>query len=211
MQQEFEQFVGSLFDELDEAWADLEANQARLAETSQELAEKQADLAGLEENWTADRRQCNESLQRRVVELEKERLVLLHELDAVRSRSEEFKVRLAEHQRRVAAERSGWQSELRLLREVLDRHAGGPSRRLESEADSQDECLPTDEELDVVVERNVATTCESMRPAATTTGRPQPASKGTSADPVLGSVLSQIEMLQCEVTRPRNGNGPRYG
>ena len=103
VQQEFEQFVGSLFDELDEAWADLETNQNRLAEASQELTEKQADLAGLEDNFTADQRQRDESLQQRVVELEKERLMLLGELESMRSHSDEFKLRLAEQQRRVAA------------------------------------------------------------------------------------------------------------
>src|ERR1700676_225969 len=120
VQEEFEQFVGALFEEIDDAWADLEANQARLDEASQELAATQSGFVGPDENWQADQLQRDESLQQRVVELEKERLVLLRELETVRARSEELKQRLAEHQRRIAAERSDWQSELRLLREVLD-------------------------------------------------------------------------------------------
>lgn len=220
VQQEFEQFVGSLFDELDEAWSDLEANQARLADASQELAEKQADLAGLEENFTADRRQRDESLQQRVVELEKERLILLGELEAVRSHSDEFKLRLAEQQRRVAAERSDWQSELRLLRDVLERHARGSMGRVDLESSARTDSLLSDDELEAVVERSMTTPRDGKRGGKSSHANEPPlqraaapaATRGHSlaaSDPVLGTVLSQIEMLQREVNRPRDGKGQR--
>ncbi len=221
VQQEFEQFVGSLFDELDEAWSDLDANQARLAEASQELADKQSDLAGLEENFSADRRQRDESLQQRVVELEKERLMLLGELETVRSHSDEFKLRLAEQQRRVAAERSDWQSELRLLRDMLERHARGSLGRVELESSARADSLLSDDELEAVVERSMATSRDGKRGGNSSHAGESPpraaplaASRGNSlagSDPVLGTVLSQIEMLQREVNRPRDGKGQRRG
>ena len=74
--------------------------------------------------WEQDHRQRTDALQRRVVELEKDRLVLKLELESARSQATDLHETLTELQRQIAAERSEWNIELRMLRDVLDRQAG---------------------------------------------------------------------------------------
>jgi hypothetical protein len=122
-QEELEEFVISLFEGLDAAWTEVEEDHARLKLERQKMTGAQADFSARRTQWEYDHRQRNDALQHRVVELEKDRLVLKVELESARSQATDLLATLNELQRQIAAERTEWNLELRMLRDVLDRQA----------------------------------------------------------------------------------------
>ncbi len=121
-----EQSLGLMFDEVDASWDQLDHDRSWIDTRRQEIKQAQVDLAAQRSQWEADRQQWHDALQQRVVELEKDRLMLQSELESARTRAGELTQALADERQRSATERAEWTEELRLLREALDRQPAGP-------------------------------------------------------------------------------------
>lgn len=200
-----EQFVALLFDEFDTIREKLDDEQMRLDEQRHELREAEAQIDAERSQWETDRQHWHDALQKRVVELEQDRLSLTAELEAERRRTSEMAQAAADQHRQFVAERAEWAAELRDLRQMIRGEAavklsGPPPRKDETPVDA----LHADEEaLKVDLKRIEAATShpvEMLIPAAV---RSKPAASKPAVDPVLGPLLSQFQQLQKDVARRR--------
>jgi chromosome segregation ATPase len=170
--------------DLDGAWQQVEQereqSQAELARQKAEVEEERQRMELRREETKTDQPAANEEREAQIRRLEKERdelvqqqRLLAAELDTVRSRAAEMAERLAHEESRMAAERARWGDELKRMRQVI-----------ESLARQQ-------------AEQPLSAT----RPAAA--AETTPAGRPPQADPVLGSVMAQFEMLQRDVAERR--------
>src|ERR1700674_621889 len=113
-----EQFVGLLFDELESLREQLDEEQMRLDEQRHELREIEAQIAAERSQWETDRQHWHDALQKRVVELERDRLGLVNELESERRRTSEMAQAAADQHRQFVAERAEWAAEMRELRQL---------------------------------------------------------------------------------------------
>jgi hypothetical protein len=223
--EEIGHFVSSLFEELDAAWIEFEDDHTRMSAERQKLADAQADFAARRGQWESDHRVRTDALQRRVVELEKDRLVLKAELESARAQATDLHQTLAELQQRIATERTEWNLELRLCREVLDRQSGivlgapPPRSELTIKVPANMTVVPTFDRLQHSAGGPPPVELPQYIPAHLTPGplpraiptnttdmlqRPQPAGilDGGAADPILGPLLSRLVKLRNEDARP---------
>src|SRR5438270_7685946 len=114
-----EQFVGLLFDELESLREQLDEEKMRLDEQRHGLREIEAQVAAERTQWETDRQHWHDALQKRVVELEQDRLSLTSELESERRRTSEMAQAAADQHRQFVAERAEWAAELRELRHLL--------------------------------------------------------------------------------------------
>ena len=148
---------------------------ARSPTTASVLLAEQAE-------WERSRAQPVGDEAQRVAELEQERSELEEELETVRQRCEELAETVAEQKRQIAEERAAWTAEFRQLRKVLDQQSQILAQRVEHNHSAP-----------------VAATCGSGNGAAV----PAAAAARAEIDPVLGSVMSQFQLLQKDAARRR--------
>ena len=223
-----EQFIESLFDELDASWEQLDHDRSWIDARREELKQTQAEAASQRVQWEIDRQQWHDSLQQRVVELERDRLRLQSELESARAGAVELTQAMTDQRRQIAAERAEWSLELRLLRESLDRPAvpvpaaaPRPSRKrsIELREEWSEEPLveitderPADPWPEPIVTPPVpqrpSPTSAVARPPAPAIARPAIPGPVVTTDPVLGPLLSQFERLQRDVAKRRIKNNP---
>src|ERR1700730_12277159 len=113
-----EQFVGLLFDELESLREQLDEEKLRLDEQRHELREIEAQVAAERTQWETDWQHWHDALQKRVVELERDRLGLVSELESERRRTSEMAQAAADQHRQFVAERAESAAELRALRQA---------------------------------------------------------------------------------------------
>ncbi|HEV2969764.1 MAG TPA: hypothetical protein VGY55_07225 [Pirellulales bacterium] len=203
-----EQFLGLLFDELDSLREELDEEQARLEDERHQLREKQAQITVERNQWETDRQHWHDALQKRVVELEKDRLALAADLETERRRSEETAEDFAAQRRQAADDHADLSGELRQLRMLLDAKVsvgglGPASEDLDDEPSQTNETArdqtSKSDSPHVNRERNPASQdCNALPPRK----KPAPANP-SQPDPVMGPLLSQFQMLQRDVARRR--------
>jgi septal ring factor EnvC (AmiA/AmiB activator) len=180
-----------------EVFSDVSAMQKRLANLHHSLEQERTHVAAEREQLAKLREQLSTSnpregteLQTKVTELEQERSTLEEELESVRSRAVGLETTLAEQKREMAEENARWSAELRQLRRTLDKQAAWITQQTENNANAWDDgSQPT---------QSVRGADQRTHPTSFPTGAPVRA-----ADPVVGSILSQFEILQKDVARRR--------
>ncbi len=206
-----EQFVGLLFDELDTIRDQLDQEQMRIDGQRHEFREIEAQFAAERNQWEIDRQHWHDSLQKRVVELEQERLTLSAELETERRRTSELSQTTADQQRQFATERAELTAELRELRQMVrSETAGKRSTPVAAARPAKNEtpvdALHADEEaLKVDLKRVESATNHSLELLVAQAQRPPKSAhaKPTAVDPVMGPLLSQFQQLQKDVARRR--------
>jgi len=164
---------------------DREQSQEELVRQKTELEESRRRMELRSEQTEAGRPATDQETEAQIRRLQEERdelvqqqRLLAAELDTVRSRAAEMAERLAHEESRTAAERARWGEELKRMRQVI-----------ESFTRQQAEQPPS-----------------AIRPTASAetapAARPQQ-DVPLQADPVLGSVMAQFEMLQRDVAERR--------
>jgi chromosome segregation ATPase len=173
-------FVGQLFSGLESMRERLDQHDRRIKEERKQLAadrkrlnDEQAELATKRSN-PGDGGAVEAG--GRLAELEQERATLEDELETVRKRCEELAEALAEQKRHNAEERAEWTAEFRQLRKIVDKQAQPGSG-----------------------ERHRA----SPAAAAAASAKDAAANERAKGDPVLGSVVSQFQLLQKDAARRR--------
>src|SRR5260221_3976963 len=132
-----EQFVGLLFDELESLREQLDEEKLRLDEQRHGLREIEAQVAAERTQWETDRQHWHDALQKRVVELERDRLGLVNELESERRRPSEMAQAAADQHRQFVAERAEWAAELREQRQSLPTHSAAEGRDVRDEASKE--------------------------------------------------------------------------
>jgi hypothetical protein len=203
-----EQFVGLLFDEFDALREEFESDQTSLDEERQELRRSQAKIAAERQQWETDRQHWNDALQKRVVELERDKLSLATELESERRRSAEVAKAAVEQQRHFAEERAHWVAELKQLRERTGADPGDAVAEIPLPAFAEIGPAP---ELELAASRGAANgnhsakqyvAALSTKPVAAALPK-SPAFNPFEADPVMGPLMSQFQLLQRDVARRR--------
>jgi len=207
-QEHFTRFVTELFAEFESLTQKLCSVEAQLAQDNQSKTQDAAIDANLVE-LSAE----TQTLRAKVAELEDERHQLEEELENVRSHSANMAQVIEEQKRQMAEENAGWTAELRQLRRILDKQATWISQQRENSSQQY-----SDLELQQAPAEDYPSGQPPILPIRTaqTSNRPieQPAAMratGTGGqagrhDAVLGSVLSQFELLQRDVARRRDQN-----
>jgi hypothetical protein len=208
-----EQFVGLLFDEFDALREEFESDQTSLDEERQELRRSQAKIAAERQQWETDRQHWNDALQKRVVELERDKLSLATELESERRRSAEVAKAAVEQQRHFAEERAHWVAELKQLRERTGADPGDvvaeiPPAEVPPSAFAEISPAP---ELELAAARGTVNGKHSAKQyvaalstkAAVASLPKSPAFNPFEADPVMGPLMSQFQLLQRDVARRR--------
>ena len=157
-----------------------------------------------------------ETLRAKVTELEEERRQLEEELENVRTHSANMAQVIEEQKRQMAEENAGWTAELRQLRRILDKQATWISQQRENSSqyaadlESQQFAAPAEDYpagqppiLPIRTAQNPNREIQQQPAAMRPTGT---AGQAGRHDAVLGSVLSQFEMLQRDVARRRDQN-----
>jgi hypothetical protein len=204
-QESFARFVVDLFN-------DLEGMRQQLLDVESRLSDQRRQFDTEREQFKSEQRQANATatepdpaLQTKLTELEQDRLALEEELESVRSRAVGMAQTISEQKRQMAEEHAQWTAELRQLRRILDKQATWIAQQTESgfatwppNGHSPPPAVPPQ----LVPAARSADTDNWRRASAT----PTVAAPAAHADPVLGSVLSQFELLQKDVARRRNQN-----
>jgi predicted nucleic acid-binding Zn-ribbon protein len=176
-------FVAQLFSGLESMRERLDQHDRRIKEERRRIAEEREKLAAERAQWQAQKHEVtgeSPDSSRLLVELEQERGMLEEELETVRRRCEELAQTVADQKRQLTEERAEWTAEFRQLRKILDKQSQILVERVE-----QNHVAP----LGVV-----AGPSENVNGAAAQRG---------GVDPVLGSVISQFQLLQKDAARRR--------
>jgi len=213
----FAQFVTDLL-------GDLEAMQQKLAEAEAQI-ESQSEQLALHEAAQAEAAQAIDSapndgqpsetelaLQTKVAELESDRQALEDELETIRTRAVEMAEVIAEQKRQMAEDQSQWMAELRQLRRLLDKQTKlireqnelGALSGAAADADPSG-VSGSNGHSETAPQATNGSAGHSSPPAAAEPSQAPQASRGRlgSSDPVLGSIMSQFELLQKDVARRR--------
>jgi chromosome segregation ATPase len=174
-QESVERFIQRLLEDVEAMQACLAESELQLADSHHRLAEVRAELMRTQQQPDASGA-ANADGQDRLTELEDERTALELELEQVRMRAAELAETLTEQQRQMVEERAQWTGELRQMRQLLERQP----------AAAPQEGAPA----------TVAVGANGRQQQVAAPARPV-------ADPVLGSVMAQFEMLQKDVARRR--------
>jgi chromosome segregation ATPase len=199
---ESDSFFSGMFDRVEELAQELVRKQRAWAsqheQSKSELGREKAELAEAQRQVQIERERLEKSepaagdavadqrLAAEVQRLEKERDQLYHqqqllaaELDTVRGRAAEMAERLVQQQTELAAERAQWTEELKRMRHVIETFAHQQAAQLAA----------------APPQPRSAETPATVRASQAPTTPP--------ADPVLGSVMAQFEMLQRDVAERR--------
>lgn len=221
-----EQFVGLLFDELEALREQLDEERLGIDEERHSVREAEARIAAERSQWETDRQHWHDTLQKRVVELEQDRITLASELEAERRRTSEMAQAATDQQRHFVAERAEFAAEIRELRQRLatpstkrDGDAIPPPTQAGGDGGSDkieiSERLRHEAPIDIVhAEELILKSAAGGRQVPTSFPRrpdaPLPAPRTTGAgatplhaDPVMGPLLSQFQQLQKDVARRR--------
>jgi len=174
---EIEQFVGQLLDEIDAAWQELDAERSRIESNPGTTIDEQTGTALVPVSTNPGQLHADESLERRIAELEEDRYALQAEVEFTRTQLAEQTKLLFDERRQAADERATWTGELRLLREAIHRQ----------------------------METFQALPHTPLAAAGAHADRPllPGVESHESNDPVLGPLLSQFRILQRDVARRR--------
>jgi predicted nucleic acid-binding Zn-ribbon protein len=181
-QESLDLFVGQLFSGLESMHERLDQHDRRLKEERRQIAEQRERLVAERAQWEAHRQQAageGTSSDQRTLELEQDRRDLEEELETVRARCEELAGTVAEQKRQIAEERAEWTAEFRQLRKILDKQSQLLAQKVE--------------------QAHVAQLAVVGAPA----GPAQSSPDRGGIDPVLGSVMSQFQLLQKDAARRR--------
>ena len=211
-QENFARFITDLFAEFENVTQKLCAAEARFTQNNQSNTQ---DCATLDPN-SAELSATTETLRATVAELEEERRQLEEELENVRTHSANMAQTLEEQKRQMAEENAGWTAELRQLRRILDKQATWISQQKENSSqyaadlESQQFAAPAEDFpagappiLPIRTAQNPSREIQQQPAAMRATGTSGQAGRH---DAVLGSVLSQFELLQRDVARRRDQN-----
>jgi chromosome segregation ATPase len=203
-QENFTRFITELFAEFENLTQKLCA------------AEAQSAQATAVDTNSAELSAATETLRTKVTELEEERRQLEEELENVRTHSANMAQVIEEQKRQMAEENAGWTAELRQLRRILDKQATWISQQRENSSqyaadmESQQFAAPAEDYpagpppiLPIRTAQNPNREIQQQPAAMRPTGT---AGQAGRHDAVLGSVLSQFEMLQRDVARRRDQN-----
>jgi hypothetical protein len=211
----YAQFVTDLFSDLETLHGRLLQAETQLALQRSQLAELHSPLAEENQQPSHENPEIDPELQTRVAELESERQALEEELEQIRGRAVNMAEIIAGQKRQMTEEHSQWMGELRQLRRILDKQskwialqselgiatpAPGPAPHVGggfSAEHNTSEDLPFD-----APDESVDATSFAQQPVSQLV-EAAPKALGNSHDPVLGSVLSQFELLQKDVARRR--------
>lgn len=168
-------------DEISRLTHQYEQQEARLAETQQELAQAHVELARMRKAAN-DPSAVNQS--QKLSEVERERSELENELENVRSRAAELHETVSSQKHEMETQRTEMSGEIKQLRKILEKMASGSGPQAEAAA------LPA-----------TATEDASQKaPAAKT--------EGSTNDPVVNSVMAQFAKLQKDVAQRRARKKP---
>jgi TolA-binding protein len=210
-QENFARFITELFADFESLTQKLCAAQAQLAQD-----ENAVNCTPLDPN-SAELSAASETPHAKVAELEEERRQLEEELENVRSHSVNMQQVIEEQKRQMAEENAGWTAELRQLRRILDKQATWIAQQRETSSqyaadlEPQQFAAPAEDYpagpppiLPIRTAQNpnreIQQQPAAMRPTGTAGHSPG------HHDAVLGSVLSQFELLQRDVARRRDQN-----
>jgi hypothetical protein len=201
--EKFEQFVDEVCSDMESMCLALENQRQWYERRCQQLADEKEQLAtslakSLETVPPATD-VVDPALQAKVVELERERESLEQELEEVRMRAADLAKAMGDQKRQMAEERAELTAELRQLRRILDKQASWIAQQSRQPASFA--VGPID-------------AANTLPPGSlpTVPGQPAgPANNGYAAapavaasrDPVLGSVMSQFELLRKDLERRR--------
>jgi len=206
-QENFARFITELFDDCESLRQKLSAAEAQFAVQQRPTTESGAAL-------DAELSAANETLRAKLGEIDEERHQLEEELENVRTHSANLAQVIEEQKRQMAEESAGWTAELRQLRRILDKQATWISQQREnssqqySDLEAQQFAVPTDDPSGAPPILPIRTAQTSNRPIEQPAAMRATGTAGQSGrhDPVLGSVLSQFELLQRDVARRRDQN-----
>lgn len=183
IQVDLEHYLDELFSELDRFREQFRGEELQLREERLKLVELRTKLAYDRADWEADHLDSNRDLLQQTHELQRERTELELELESVRQRSAELTDQLGEQKRNLAQERESWTNEFRQLRHTLEKQSQLLTQRVEAQ--------------------NTFAALQPGVAAATAQGTAAAAAATAQMDPVLGSVMSQFQMLQKDAARRR--------
>jgi hypothetical protein len=218
-QESFARFVVDLFNDLDSMREQLLKVESHLSEERRRLDTQRQQLVAQERQIASEPAEADSQLQAKVSEMEKDRAALEEELENVRSRAVSMSQTITEQKRQMADEHAQWTAELRQLRRILDKQATWIAQQTEGGlAWSPAGYGPAGVPIPGGFPPNVNQ--YPQNPAAVRPAEPEHwrrAAQGGSAtasqghgDPVLGSVLSQFELLQKDVARRRNQSAQEH-
>jgi chromosome segregation ATPase len=198
-QESFANFIAELFD-------DVATMQQRLVEAHSEL-QKERDQIAEDRRLLAEERQlpraddqADSELQAKVAELEQDRSALEEELESVRTRAVSMAETLATQKREMADESARWSAELRQMRRTLDKQAAWITQQTEingAHAAASQDTVANGQPPFYTQNNNSGQRHPTSFPNA------QPGVAARQTDPVVGSILSQFEMLQKDIARRR--------
>jgi hypothetical protein len=194
-QESIDLFVGQLFGELDRMRDRLEQQERKLREERNELLEERRAFDEHKAHSASVADGATGGDPANVSELERERSELENELEAVRQRCEELSATVAEQKRQLTDERAEWTAEFRQLRKILDKQSQLLAQRVEPISGT-----PTT--TTTVNFPHMAST-ETAPVASGVAVAPAQPPNAAAIDPVLGSVMSQFQMLQKDAARRR--------
>ena len=219
-QESFARFVVDLFNDLDSMREQLLKVESHLSEERRRLDAQRQQLVAQERQIAAEPAEADSQLQAKVAEMEQDRAALEEELENVRSRAVSMSQTITEQKRQMADEHAQWTAELRQLRRILDKQATWIAQQTEGGLAtwSPGGYGPAGVPIPGGFPPNVNQ--YPQNPAAVRPAEPEHWRRtvnGASAtapqahgDPVLGSVLSQFELLQKDVARRRNQSAQEH-
>jgi septal ring factor EnvC (AmiA/AmiB activator) len=191
----YERLLNELFDDMEGMCRSLDEERQRCDLRCRKIESEKQQLTELLNQRQVTDGNSDPVLQTKVTELEHDRQALEEELEEVRSRAADLAKTVTEQKRQMADERAEWTAELRQLRRVLDKQATWIAQQSQQPAG-----------LPVAASEPASGSAQLMSnqsPMAGAGNYPPTAPPATSRDPVLGSVLSQFELLRKDLERRR--------
>jgi hypothetical protein len=216
----YAQFVTELLTDLETLQEKLAQAEAQIDLQNQQLENVHSPLVGEMQQSTGNQSSVDLALQNKVVELESDRTALEEELENIRTRAVSMAEIIAEQKRQMSEDQSQWMAELRQLRRILDKQNKWITKQADlgtvpwaaadgaGHAGSQSAKMPPDMPA-LGGDDNATHPSEQIAQAIPAVQFPAVPRGGSAnhADPVLGSVLSQFEVLQKDVARRRKQSG----
>jgi hypothetical protein len=191
----YEQLLNELFDDMEAMCRSLEDERRRHELRCEKFASEKQQLTELLSQRQSAEPSSDPLLQSKVTELEHERQALEEELEEVRTRAADLAKTVAEQKRQMADERAELTAELRQLRRVLDKQATWIAQ--------QSQPLPGLPAAMPEPPNGSAQHLPNQAPVAAAGSYPAAVPPAPNRDPVLGSVLSQFELLRKDLERRR--------
>ncbi len=197
-QETFAKFVVDLFSDLDAMQHKLREAQLQLLAERNQLKEER-DRIAQQQPSSSDAPAVDETLKAKVAELESDRTALEEELESVRAHAVDMAQTLSDQKRQMAEEHAEWAAELRQLRRILDKQAAWITQHAEMGAGP----WGGDSQFGAGANGSLAAAGPAGRAHPTAFPAANATSPARQPDPVVGSILSQFELLQKDVARRR--------